>query len=410
MSPVTGTFTVRDLVHSNACLDASMLVRDLVVWFKEHPFSEFAAVFGRDGIAGLVGRELLNARIASGKYGFSVLADKPIAKVMAESPLIVDASTSVQELVTHLLGERQHSSQFYDDIIVHDRGQFLGLASVKQLIVRQMETILDQNRSLQKQQAALAQKNQELFDAHMRLDKSQAQFQSFFENCSIPIVVFDDRHRFIKANGRFLKISGHAAEMLNESVANTETLFSGGIVTMLADFRKLRAEFADRRFTYFLNLIKHDGKTVGCEVSCEVDQHSRQIIISILRLTDALQKMDASQRNFSGDLGEFSVIDLAQMLVQSRKTGELTLVQQDGRSGVLYLDKGLLVHALANGRSGRPALRELLGIRQGNFLFSYEIAAPERTITGSDPMGLLMDAVSDLDESKADEDDLLEIV
>lgn len=410
MSPVTGTFTVRDLINSNACLEGSMLVRDLVAWFKEHPYSEFAAVFDSNGIAGLVGRENLNARIASGKYGFSVLADKPITKVVIESPLIVNASTTVQELVTHLLSERQDSHQFYDDIIVHDKGQFLGLASVKRLIVRQMETILEQNRSLQKQQSALAQKNQELFDAHMRLDKSQSQFKSFFENCSIPIVVFDDMHRFIKANSRFSKISGHGADALSEFSANTETLFAGGIVTMLADFKKMRAEFPDRRFTYFLNLIKHDGKAVGCEVSCEIDDATRQIIISILRLTDALQKMDASQRNFSGDLGEFSVIDLAQMLVQSRKTGELTLVHQDGRSGVVYLDKGLIVHALANGQRGRAALHELLGIEKGNFLFSYEIAAPENSISGSDPMGLLMDAVSELDESQADEDDLIEIV
>ncbi len=410
MAPTTTTFTVRDLINSNACLEESMLVRDLVAWFKEHPFSEFAAVFDPNGIAGLVGRENLNARIASNKYGFSVLADKPILKVMTESPLMVDAATSVPELVTHLLNERQHSNQFYDDIIVHDQGAFLGLASVKRLIVRQMETILEQNRSLQKQQAALAQKNQELFEAHMSLDKSQSQFKSFFENCSIPIVVFDDMHRFLKANARFIKISGHAPDALSEQNTNTETLFAGGIVTMLEDFKKMRAEFADRRFTYFLNLIKNDGQNVGCEVSCEVDHATKQIIISILRLTDALQKMDASQRNFSGDLGEFSVIDLAQMLVQSRKTGELTLVQQDGRSGVIYLDKGLIVHALANGQSGRPALRELLAIEKGNFLFSYEIAATETSIPGSDPMGLLMDAVSELDESTADEDDVLEIV
>lgn len=411
MAPATNHFTVRDLINSNACLEGSMLVRDLVAWFKEHSYSEFAAVFDANGIAGLVGRENLNARIAANKYGFSVLADKPILKVMTESPLMVDAATTVPELVAHLLNERQASNQFYDDIIVHDQGQFLGLASVKRLIVRQMETILEQNRSLQKQQAALAQKNQELFDAHMRLDKSQSQFKSFFENCSIPIVVFDDMHRFLKANARFFKISGHAADAFTEQNTNTETIFSGGIVTMLEDFRKLRAEYADRRFTYFLNLIKKDGQTVGCEVSCEVDTATKQIIISILRLTEALQKIDATQGNFSGDLGEFSVIDLAQMLVQGRKTGELTLVRQDGRSGVIYLDKGLIVHALANGQSGRAALGELLSIEKGNFLFSYEIAAPELTISGNDPMGLLMEAVSELDESAVDdEDDLLEIV
>lgn len=410
MAPSSGTFTVRDLINSNACLEGGMLVRELVAWFKEHPYGEFAAVFDANGIAGLVGRENLNARIASNKYGFSVLADKPITKVMTENPLIVDAATTVQELVGHLLGERQHSHQFYDDIIVHDQGQFLGLASVKQLIVRQMETILEQMRSLQKQQAALAQKNQELFDAHMKLDKSQAQFKSFFENCSIPIIVFDDMHRFLKANARFHKITGHAVDSLNEQSANTETLFVGGIANLLADYKKMRAEFSDRRFTYFLKLIKHDGQTTGCEVSCEIDPATKQIILSILRLTDALQKMDSSQRNFSGDLGEFSVIDLAQMLVQSRKTGELTLVRQDGRSGVIYLEKGLIVHALSNGVSGRDALRELFGIEKGNFLFSYEIVAPEKSIEGTDPMGLLMDAVSELDEAAADEDDLLEIV
>ncbi|PTY02264.1 hypothetical protein DB346_09125 [Verrucomicrobia bacterium LW23] len=484
-------FSARDIVSSHAALDGSLPVKELVEWFKQHPELEFAAVFDQGAIIGLASREALNARIAGNKYGFSVLADKPITKVIVEDPMIVEGSLPVSDLVQQLLHKRsgpdKAAGSFYDDIVVHEHGRFLGLASVKQLVVKQMEYILEQMRSLERQQMALAQKNKELFEASLRLSKTNTQFKSFFENCSIPIVVFDDYGVFIQGNPRFLRLIGYSAAELTGQP--DEVLFEGGIKEMLDNLSQLQ-ETDGRKPTWYLNLRQNGRRAQGVEVSYEYDADSHQIILSILRLADeadmrvalmlqqraaqeggtlfrsvaanlidretnaegAMAKLDAilsyagkledrvagnpllldhadsatisatgklrlppnhavraqaGSQNLHGSLGQLSIVDMTQLLVQGRKTGELTITDARGDIGVVYIRQGFICHAIMAPLKGTDALRQIMRVEHGSFVFAYDVLPSEVTIQGHDPMGILMDVVSDMDEADSSHEDMV---
>ena len=84
----------------------------------------------------------------------------------------------------------------------------------------------------------------------------------------------------------------------------------------------------------------------------------------------------------SGDLNEFGVAELLQVLNISRKTGVLAL-QGGGVSGALTLAQGRLVDArLKDGPEGEEAFFALVGMLEGRFLFrGTEELAGMRTIS-----------------------------
>jgi hypothetical protein len=103
-----------------------------------------------------------------------------------------------------------------------------------------------------------------------------------------------------------------------------------------------------------------------------------------------------------GKLSDFSVIDLAQLLVQGTKTGQLMLLRQKEPRymGSIYFYEGNIVHAEAmDNLSGEAALPSLLALREGSFEFLFDQNSPTVTIDG-DAMGILMDACRHSDERK----------
>lgn len=459
---MASTFTTRDLVNSDAILDATMQVKGLIEWFKTNPTIEYATVFHQDRICGLVSRESLNARIAGNKFGYSVMAEQPITKVMINDPMIVEADMPMEELVRQIVHGRADSPRFYEDIIVHDKGSFLGLASVKRLIVRQMEYIQEQMRAMEKHHQVLAKKNKELFEATLRVETDQAQYQGFFEKCSIPMIVFEKGGQPVRANTRFHRLTGYTTENLLVECHATRLIANNGFQMMLARHANSRSEFGAYKPTYTLSLLKTSGEKQGVEVSFNLDENTGHIIVSILRvisdqelaidelvqrrvatetsglarsvaenlidkelnLDAARQKIDAvisladkiekkpgraevngesgrhSSQNLRGDLGQFSMVDLAQVLVQGRKTGELTVTQESGVTGVVYFEQGFITHALYQNQRGRRALMGVVGIERGSFLFTYDTPAPEHTIVGDDPMGVLLKVFTEMDEEE----------
>ncbi|MFZ5806200.1 MAG: DUF4388 domain-containing protein [Verrucomicrobiota bacterium] len=110
---------------------------------------------------------------------------------------------------------------------------------------------------------------------------------------------------------------------------------------------------------------------------------------------------EESQR-LKGDLTEFSVIDLCQILIQGTKTGKLLIRRhtEDEPVACIYFYCGGIVHAehLPSSMVGIDALAHVLKIREGSFDFVFHQSAPQTTISG-DPMGILMDACRKADEA-----------
>jgi PAS domain S-box-containing protein len=107
----------------------------------------------------------------------------------------------------------------------------------------------------------------------------------------------------------------------------------------------------------------------------------------------------AELQHLQGRIADFSVIDLAQILVQGTKTGRLMLRDQNrNRLGSLYLYCGSIVHAeTAGGATGLDALPQLLRLREGEFEFLFDLNSPVVTISG-DAMNILMEACRRIDE------------
>src|SRR5690606_7277126 len=100
---------------------------------------------------------------------------------------------------------------------------------------------------------------------------------------------------------------------------------------------------------------------------------------------------------------DFSVIDLAQILVQGTQTGPLMLLRQKEPRyvGSIYFYCGSIVHAEAlNSLDGEEALPALLALKEGSFEFLFNQNSPTVTING-DAMGILMDACRRADEQKS---------
>lgn len=100
----------------------------------------------------------------------------------------------------------------------------------------------------------------------------------------------------------------------------------------------------------------------------------------------------------SGNLGDFGLPDIVQLVAFGRKTGALQV--EDGRGGAsLYFEDGNVVHAEHRGEEGERAAYSLLGIQDGHFRFQSEIAAPGRTLS-MDPTNLILEAARQLDEAR----------
>jgi hypothetical protein len=364
----------------------------------------------------------------------------------------VHGEMTVADLVGKLLEERTSSREFYDDVIVHQDGLFLGLASIKQLIVKQMDLIRQQMTDLQKQQTALTQKNQELVQSALRLSADQNQRQAVFEACSVPIAIFDQEGRLLEANPRFQQLCGYRLEELNNP-GSSQLLFGEDLKNVAGVWPHPGTEPHARKPTHILGLRPLEGPDLGLEVSLAWNQAGAQMILSVLRVLEeeeknvhdqilqriasesdlvksvfsaqidreshsgsALQKMErlvkyaraleqkdlaeepaaSNTPDLRGTLGELSIIDLAQLLIHGQKTGRLTVTGTEGQDCQVFFERGKIVHAQSQGLEGKIVLTKVMALTHGSFVFNCDLAPPAQTIEG-DPIGLLMDACVEVD-------------
>lgn len=434
--------TARELVDGRDWAPSTMTVKEMLEFFKQHPEADFVAIMHDGIIAGMVGRDHLNEKLA-GKYGFSLLAGKMVTEVMVEDPLLVEANTELDQVTMHMIHARGSRKDFYNDIIVHEQGAFLGLASVKRLVIKQMERILNQVTAIEKQSEMLAQKNRELVEAGMQSGILDGQFKNLFETSSVALLIVDARSRVLQANASFQKLGGFAEGETGDGLSAAD-LFPSGLGNKESSVVPLR---------------RRNGEILLVEISCNVDRDTQRIVVSVVRivskaeqqmqemLTDRMAHTDGLARNvlgslvdrnadadqminklesvvayadrleaipsggpaaaharngneqfqLHGNIGDFSLIDLAQMLVQGQKSGELQVFEEVFR-GRIYFVKGRLAHAEADEMEGIQALQELLSIRVGSFCFMFENKGNKTTIEG-DPMLVLMEASAALDEA-----------
>jgi len=453
----------RDLVSCDQVVDDKTTVREIVDWFKNQNEHDYIAVFDGSAIVGLIGRDQLNDKLA-GQYGFSMLADKPVTRVMLPDPLAVDGGCSLLDLTKRLLEARQNSSDFYVDILVHEKGNFLGLVPVKRLLVSQMEQIMQQMNTLQKQADILAQRNRELAEATIRLGQEAADFTSFVEDTSIPMMVLHADGSYAKANMRFLRIVGFPDPKAPLGMACSQ-LIRGGTATLEACLEAESSSIGDPQMTHRLILLDAKQEEIQAEVSVDKDRSGKHWVLSVVRiagdeekelqrvlrerlqgrgqlanafaerivdreadadslmerlehvlaLADQMEQgaismpgsgVTTSGASFlQGDLKTFNLVDLLQLFVQATKTGQLFVESEMHGRGNVFLQKGRFIHAES---LVQPAGAQFEGRDALQSLLKFkdghfqfiEDVIPPSETIQGEPIGILMRCCAAIDEEE----------
>lgn len=101
-----------------------------------------------------------------------------------------------------------------------------------------------------------------------------------------------------------------------------------------------------------------------------------------------------------GEIKNISLSGIVQLICLERRTAELFL-ERRGEDGVVFFEKGQIVHARTGGLTGEEAFYQLLTWTEGTFRISDKIAVLTRTIN-SDWNHLLMEGARVLDERRSE--------
>lgn len=101
--------------------------------------------------------------------------------------------------------------------------------------------------------------------------------------------------------------------------------------------------------------------------------------------------------SLQGTLDDFGIIELLQIPYHGKKTCNLVLTGEHGQA-TLYYDRGQMVHAQFQDKTGIKVVEEIIDWDKGSFEIGQDIQPPERTIN-KDLHTLLLIVVKTRDES-----------
>ncbi len=128
-----------------------------------------------------------------------------------------------------------------------------------------------------------------------------------------------------------------------------------------------------------------------------MDQLSTKIIDLLCDTSTA--EVREETRGLAGNLEDFSLTDIIQILSLGLKTAKVEIVR-DKEKGTLYLLRGKIMHASVGDLRGSEAFFELIGWQEGNFHIKHGQVTEEVNIT-IDTMHLLLESATILDEKTA---------
>ncbi len=99
-----------------------------------------------------------------------------------------------------------------------------------------------------------------------------------------------------------------------------------------------------------------------------------------------------------GDIGPGSLIEVMQFIEIGRKTGCLFITQQEKPYGLIYFEQGRLTYAASQGKQGRDAVFEILGLKTGKFHFVKDKITSTKNVSVS-TLEILMEWTKAVDEA-----------
>lgn len=263
-----------------------MSISDVKTWFQTQLSVLSLGVVGGDGTFGLITREHLNQYLIAQKRDPEAMA-QPISEIMIKKPLVVGGYQKIDDVVSELLIQKGNDEGFFNDIIVQTNGEFVGLISVRDMLVNHIESLSHQLTAAEAQQSALAHKNKELFSSTFKKGQFENQHAAVFDSLPIPVVVFDSRGRYSTCNPRFIRLVDYPDKELNNTKRYGD-FFDGDFKALWKHElqkgdRTFETEKDDQsQFNVILTTAEKDRLRV--EVTSDISPGNRYLIVSIVQI------------------------------------------------------------------------------------------------------------------------------
>ncbi|POZ58387.1 putative diguanylate cyclase YeaP [Lysinibacillus sphaericus] len=128
---------IGEVTENVPSIDEFVKNKDVDLLFTSNP-SLRSVVVVRDGSPiGHITRTHFYQKIGT-RYGYNLFMGRQNQLIIKENPLIVDYDTPIIEVSTEAMGRR--AEDLYDDIIVIKKGVYFGVVSIRELLLKLVET------------------------------------------------------------------------------------------------------------------------------------------------------------------------------------------------------------------------------------------------------------------------------
>lgn len=211
--PAATTTRAQDLVYTSNYVEGDMSVGDVKSWFQAQISVVSLGVINKDETFGLITRNHLSQQLIGQMHKPSFL-QQPVSDIMIAHPLVVEAGEDLDAVVMKLLTQKSRDEEFFHDIIVRDAGRFVGLISVRDLLVNHFENLTHKFTAMEAQFQSLVQRNKELFANSFRVGHQEGHLKQIIEAVPVPIALFTDDGRLAFCNPRFLELLEYTPKTL----------------------------------------------------------------------------------------------------------------------------------------------------------------------------------------------------
>lgn len=136
---------IGDIVEHVPVVRGSCLNKEVDRLFQEHNLCEGVVVVEDEKPIGLMMKSKFYQKIGT-QYGFNVYMGRSVQLVMSPSPLIVEAERTIVEVCVRSMNRPQ--DELYDFVIITKNGSYLGVTSIRNLLLAFAEVQSDLARDL----------------------------------------------------------------------------------------------------------------------------------------------------------------------------------------------------------------------------------------------------------------------
>jgi len=150
---------------------------------------------------------------------------------------------------------------------------------------------------------------------------------------------------------------------------------------------------------FMKSLVQRESSVSGLLAKLETVLRYAKELESLGPTEGTVGRVTGTNMLLQGKIGDLTLLDLMQLLIQSGKTGELQVLDNTQKmQGSIYLVEGAIRHAVSGDQTGRRVLSRLLPTAEGSFKFIDGRHSAQQTIKG-DSFTLLLEVSGEMDQS-----------